>query len=72
VVLDHEAQLAAVHAAFGVDLVDAHAHPVHGRLGQRDDWPGQVLRGADDDLAGGHALLRERRTGDKKRKHCNE
>ena len=72
VVLDDEAQLAAVHAAFGIDLVDAHAHAVHGGLRQRDDRPGQVLRGADDDLVGGHALLRERRTGDKKRKHCDE
>jgi hypothetical protein len=55
-VLDQQLDLAAVHAALLVELIDAQVHAQADLLAVAGQRAGQVLDGADDDLVLGDAL----------------
>src|SRR4029077_7200681 len=57
-VLDDEADLAAVDAAFFVDVVERHADRLGGIAALHGRDAGQVRHHADDDLGIGHATRR--------------
>ncbi len=75
VVLENHLDLAAVDAAGGVDFLNRHLHAVGNRNAPDLDRAGQILMGADDDLArrdtliGNLGLGRSRQLGQRKGAH---
>ena len=63
-VLDDQLDLAPLDAAGGIDFVHRHLHAVGHRHAPALDWTGQVLMGADHDLAGRDAFVGDLGLGD--------